>query len=346
MIITKTPYRLSLFGGGTDYKSWYESQGGLVVGAALEKYCYITLRKLEPFFEHKTRVVYSKTELVRDHREIQHPGVRECLGFLEIQDGLEIHHDGDLPAKSGIGSSSSFTVGLLLALHTYQKQKISMNVLAREAIFVEQHLIQEPVGIQDQILSAYGGIQVIEMGPQDQWKVSPLILSEGYQEDLQRHLLLAFTGVTRVSHAYAQAQIEKITHGKNDQYLKEIYHIALEGKRLLSQQADPIELARLIHASWNIKRQLADQVSNPQIDELYAAALKAGALGGRLLGAGGGGFFLFVVPPQKQNELMEALGGRVKAWVPVKFSSLGAQVLMHSDQNRVHEWHRSQVVAV
>ena len=211
MIITRAPYRLSFFGGGTDYNPWFEQNGGLVLAVGLDYYCYLTVRYLPPFFEgHSSRVVYSQVELVHDHREIQHPSVRGCLQHMQIKEGVEIHHDGDLPARSGIGSSSSFTVGLLNALSALHYKMAPPNQLAADAIHVEQNLIQEEVGIQDQIIAAYGGLRIIEMGPGPNYSVSSLIISPEYIKALEEHVLLGFTGINRDSRKYAKTQIENI----------------------------------------------------------------------------------------------------------------------------------------
>jgi D-glycero-alpha-D-manno-heptose-7-phosphate kinase len=187
VIITRTPYRLSFFGGGTDYNAWFEENGGTVLAAAIARYCYISVRRLPPFFEHKTRVVYSHIESVQDHAAIQHPSVRGCLSYLDFGEGLEIHHDGDMPARSGIGSSSSFTVGMLHALHGLQSRMVDKRELAEQAIHVEQELLGESVGVQDQIMAAYGGFQIIELGRGPKWQTRELVAPTDYppgQDDL------------------------------------------------------------------------------------------------------------------------------------------------------------------
>ncbi|MBF0240375.1 MAG: kinase [SAR324 cluster bacterium] len=215
MIITRTPYRLSFFGGGTDYRPWFEEHGGLIIASAMARYCYLTVRTLPPFFEHKTRMVYSKIESVQTIDEIVHPSIKNCLKFLNIEDGLEIHHDGDLPARSGIGSSSSFTVGLLHALHALNYRMVSQRQLADEAIHVEQTLIGENVGIQDQIMAAFGGLQIIEMGPGAHYTTRQLILPPDYLKNLEDHILLGFSGISRESSKFAHTHIENIQQGKS-----------------------------------------------------------------------------------------------------------------------------------
>jgi D-glycero-alpha-D-manno-heptose-7-phosphate kinase len=331
MIITKTPYRLSLFGGGTDYNSWYEEHGGLVIGSAFAKYCYLTVRKLPPFFEHRSRIVYSKIESVLENREIQHPSVRGCLEFLDINDGLEIHHDGDLPARSGIGSSSTFTAGLLLALHVLKGQMPTKLRLAQEAIKVEQDVLKENVGIQDQVFASYGGLQLIDMGPGNTFKVSPLILSADYKLSLEKHIMLGFTGFTRTSSDIAGSHIKNIKNGNSASRLVEIHSIAKEALRKFNALADFNEVGDLIHQTWLLKRSLSERVSNDIIDQIYNEAVKAGAYGGRLLGAGGGGFLFFLAPPERHQEIREALAGVVKVWIPFSFDTSGATVLLHTE---------------
>lgn len=331
MIITKTPYRLSFFGGGTDYNSWYEENGGLVVGCAFSRYCYISVRPLPPFFDHKTRVVYSKIERVGDNLEVIHPSVRGCLQHLGVSQGLEIHHDGDLPARSGIGSSSSFTVGMLLALHANRSEMITKRQLASEAIEVEQNVIKENVGIQDQILVAHGGIQIIEMGPGSGYRVSPLILPKEYKENFESHILLGFTGFQRNSTDVAKDHVSNIKVGKSASQLKEIHGIAKEGLSLLSQNRDFREVGKLFDKTWQIKRSLSSSVSTESIDTIYKSAIEAGAYGGRLMGAGGGGFIMFIAPPDRHSYIKYKLEGQVKVWVPFSFDDDGAQVLLHCD---------------
>jgi len=330
MIITKTPYRVSFFGGGTDYSQWFKENGGLVISSAINKYCYISVRRLPHFFEYKTRAVYSVVEEVNSHSEIKHPAIRSCLEYLNIQDGLEIHHDGDLPARTGIGSSSSFTVGMLLALHGLNRRMITKKELADEAIKLEQEVMGEDVGIQDQILASHGGFQVLEMGPGDQYNVSPLLLPSDYLQDFEQHVLLAFTGISRFSTKYAKKQINNIQLGNTKMQLTEMLSITREALDLFSKQESFKTIGKLIDYSWQLKRSLAEGVSNSLIDELYASAKKAGAYGGKILGAGGGGFVMFLAPPEKHQAIKDTLG--LKVWVPYKIDTLGAQVMLHNGE--------------
>jgi D-glycero-alpha-D-manno-heptose-7-phosphate kinase len=330
MIITRTPYRLSFFGGGTDYRPWFEKNEGIVISSAMARYCYLNVRHLPPFFEHKTRVVYGKTELVSSNQKITHSSVRECLRYMKVQDGLEIHHVGDLPARSGIGSSSSFTVGFLHALHALRYEMVTKRELADEAIKVEQEKIKEDVGIQDQIMAAHGGFQVIKMGPGNRYTVTPLILPPEYLTALEEHVMLAFTGVERNSNQFAKAQIHNIKQGTSLIHLSEIQAIARSGLDLFAKKTNLEEIGSLLDQSWRVKRQIAKGITNDSIDELYATAKKNGVFGGKLMGAGGGGFIMFLAPPHKHETIKKALS-HIKVWVPFQIDTLGSQVLFQND---------------
>ena len=330
MIITRTPFRLSFFGGGTDYRPWFENNGGLIIASAMARYCYLTVRRLPPFFEHKTHVVYSKIESVQSHDQIIHPSVKHCLQFLNIEEGLEIHHDGDLPARSGIGSSSSFTIGLMHALHALQYKMVTKDTLASEAITVEQDMNREDVGIQDQIMAAFGGLQVIKMGPGTGYSVKPLIVSPDYLKSLEDHVLLGYSGVSRYSTQYAKAQINNIQNGSSNERLRGIQAIAKEALELFQRQANLEDIGKLLDQSWQMKRQLIQGMSNEMIDDVCETAKNNGAFGGKLMGAGGGGFFMFLAPPYKHQAIKEALKN-VKVWVPFKIDMTGSQVIFHHD---------------
>jgi len=306
MIISRTPFRISLFGGGTDYPAWFREHGGAVVGTAIDKYCYITVRRLPPFFEHKSRIVYSQVELVHNVSEIKHPAVRGILTDRAIKDGLEIHHDADLPARSGLGSSSSFTVGLLHALAALYAKMMSKRDLAREAIRIEQDVLKENVGSQDQIWAAYGGFNRIEFFPDGTFSVTPIIMPPERREDVNRSLMLFFTGFSRFASDFAQDQIKNI--GNRTSQLKTMRSMVDTAVDILTDpKASLRQLGELLDASWRLKRELADSVSNPQLDEIYEAGSEAGAIGGKLLGAGGGGFMVFLVEPEKRQKVRERL---------------------------------------
>jgi len=327
MIITRTPFRISFFGGGTDYPAWYQEHGGVVLATTIDKYCYISCRYLPPFFEHKHRIVYSRIENVRAVDEIEHPAVRAVLGWAGCEQGLEIHHDGDLPARSGLGSSSSFTVGLVHALTALSGRYISKEELARNAIHIEQKIINEAVGSQDQISAAFGGFNRIEFNHDDSFQVSPIVLSKERLAELQSHLMLCFTGFSRIASEVAKSTIENIKTRETE--LTRMKAMVEDGIRVLQSTQTPIaEFGRLLHEGWTYKRSLSKQVSTPEIDAMYETAIRAGATGGKILGAGGGGFLLMFVPPQLQARVRERLGHLIH--VPFRFETSGSRVVLYS----------------
>ena len=330
MIITKTPFRVSLFGGGTDYPAWFKEHGGLVISTAIQKYAYISVRELPPYFDYYTRAVYSVVEHVKNNHEIQHPSIRGCLEYLDINTGLEIHYDADLPARSGIGSSSAFTVGFLHALHAFKNEMIGREELANEAIHVEQEVLKENVGVQDQIICTHGGFQKIELskGEGKKFQVQPMTLSPDYLKSFEDHVILAFTGIHRTASDFAKLQIENIDKGANHSHLNQMNEIAKEGLSLFTKEADFNSIGDLLNKNWELKRELSNNVSNPAIDELYQIAKKAGALGGKLLGAGGGGFMMFLVPPEKKEKFKSELK-KVKIWVPFSIDHVGTQMPLY-----------------
>ena len=326
MIISRTPFRISLFGGGTDYPAWYRRNGGAVVGTTINKYCYISLRALPPFFEYRHRIAYSKIETVREIADIQHPAVRAVLQQLEVKEGLEIHHDGDLPARSGLGSSSAFTVGLLNAISALRGRMVTARELAAEAIRIEQEVLQESVGSQDQVWAAYGGTSVINFLPDGTFQVTPLIMSAERRKELQASLALYFTGLSRFAPSIAAKQIANFD--AREQQLRAMAAMVPEAVAILGDERRPLsEIGTLLHESWQLKRQLADAVSTPAIDEIYEAGRAAGALGGKLLGAGGGGFLLFFIDPAKRAALRERLGTLIE--VSVEIGSAGSKIVVY-----------------
>lgn len=326
MIISRTPFRVSLFGGGTDFPNWYRAHGGAVIGGAIDKYCYISLRTLPPFFEYRHRIVYSNIEQVREIADIRHPAVRAVLGEMGVSEGLEIHHDGDLPARSGLGSSSSFTVGLLNALHAYRGQMASKGQLAGEAIRIEQDVIGEAVGSQDQMWAAYGGLNRIDFNVDGSIDVTPLIMDRARREALQGHFVLYFTGLSRCAPDVEKDKIANLDTCKA-QLLRMRTMVDEAASILGDPRRDLTDLGRLLHESWMLKRTLSPGVSNPAIDELYETALGAGALGGKLLGAGGGGFLLLFVPPERQDGLRK----RLETFTAVKFrfDNAGSKIVVY-----------------
>ena len=325
MIITKTPFRISFFGGGTDHPAWFKEHGGKVIATTFDKYCYISTRLLPPFFNHKFRVVYSNIENTNTISEIQHPSVREVLKYYNSKKGLEIHHDGDLPAKSGLGSSSSFTVGLINAINAMQGVYKSPNDLAKEAIHIEQDLIKECVGSQDQISAAYGGLNEIEFYTDGSFSVEPLIVNLERKQSLNDHLMLFFTGVSRFSSDVSASQVANMSNCLSQLY--ELHDMTREGSSILTSNVSLDEFGILLDKSWAIKKTLSSMISSPSIDEMYQVAKNAGAIGGKVLGAGGGGFILFFVKPQDQNKVKNAL--KNLTFVPFSFENTGSKVIVY-----------------
>jgi D-glycero-alpha-D-manno-heptose-7-phosphate kinase len=325
MIITKTPYRISFFGGGTDHPVWFKEYGGKVLATTIDKYCYITLRELPPFFEHKYRIVYSLIESVNDLNSIQHPSVREILKYFKTQVGLEIHHDGDLPARSGLGSSSSFSVGLINAMNAYLKISNSPLELAKKAIHIEQDLIKEHVGSQDQISAAYGGLNEINFYRDNTFSVEPKAFDYKRLTELNNHLMLFFTGVSRFSTDITKSQLSNMKNCHSQ--LNEMHDMVDQGSSILNSNNIPLDdFGILLDKSWRLKRTLSNKITNPMINDLYSTATKAGALGGKILGAGGGGFVLFYVKPENQSRVKKALNKLT--YVPFNFENSGSKVVL------------------
>jgi len=333
MIISRTPYRISFFGGGTDYPGWYLKNGGDVLVATIDKYCYLTCRYLPPFFDHKIRVVYSAIELCKNVNEIKHPAVREVLKFLAIETGgLEIHHEGDLPARSGIGSSSSFTVGLLNALYALQGKMIGKHQLTTESIHIEQDMIKELVGSQDQAATAYGGINHISFSACGEIVVRPLTLTQERVNELNSHLMLFFTGVKRTAEKVAESYVNNLEQKRKQ--LSSMKEMVQEAVTILNSNRNICDYGKLLHEAWIAKRSLSKLVSNSHVDAFYETARAAGAIGGKLLGAGGGGFIMLFVQPQLQNKMREKLGNFLH--VPFNFEFNGSQIIFYDQQKRYH----------
>lgn len=325
MIISRTPFRISFFGGGTDYPAWYKENCGAVLSTTVDKYCYITVRYLPPFFEHKHRIVYSKIENVKYISEIQHPAVRALLEFCKIDKGAEVHHDGDLPARSGLGSSSSFTVGLLHSLYALKGVMVPKSQLAKEAIHVERDILQENVGSQDQVAVAYGGFNKIIFDKDDNFRVEPITLGKDKLQQLQNHLMLIFTGLSRSASEVAKEQIKVIPHKKKA--LTIIQQMVDQAIKILNQDKNILEFGRLLHEAWKIKKALSKRITNLTIDNIYDTALKAGAIGGKVLGAGAGGFMLLFVPPERHQKVKEALSNLLE--VKFCFETAGSQIVYY-----------------
>lgn len=327
MIITRTPFRISFFGGGTDFPTWYRENSGAVLSTTIDKYCYISCRRLPPFFEYKHRIVYSKYEHANEIDEIIHPAVRETFRFMNITDGLEIHHDGDLPARSGLGSSSAFTVGLLHTLYALKGKIVTKKQLALESIHIEQEMIRENVGSQDQVAVAFGGLNKISFSGDHNIEVTPITISKERFKKLQEHLILFFTGFTRSASEIEGEKIKEIP--KKRQEISMLHRFVDEAVDILNGDNDLVDFGKLLHESWKIKKCLSDKVSNSHVDSIYETAMQNGAIGGKLLGAGGGGFILFFVNPQDRDRLRQAL--RSLLYVPFHFDTLGSQIVYYSE---------------
>ena len=328
MIISRTPFRISFFGGGTDYPIWYRENQGAVLSTTIDKYCYITVRYLPPFFPHKYRIIYSKIETVKNIEEILHPAVRETLKFLDVDKGIEIHHDGDLPAKTGMGSSSAFTVGLLNSIYALRGIMVPKDQLAKEAIHIERDILQENVGSQDQIATSYGGFNKINFNGNDKFRIEPIIITKDRISQLENHLMLYFTGFSRIASKVAQAQIKNTPQKKRELTL--MYQMVDEAISILTENKNILEFGKLLNKTWKLKRSISNKISNPIVDNIYETALRAGAIGGKLLGAGGGGFMIFFVPPKKQPKVREALKSLLE--VPFNFESEGSQIIYYNSQ--------------
>jgi D-glycero-alpha-D-manno-heptose-7-phosphate kinase len=334
MIITSTPLRISFFGGGTDYPIWYRKHGGSVLSTTIDKRCFITCRRLPPFFEYHSRISYSKVENVSRNDSIEHPSVRSCLQYLGIDEGVEIHHVADLPARTGLGTSSAFTVGLLLGLYALKNQMRDKHALAADAIHVEQELLQEAVGAQDQVSAAHGGFNRINFHVDDTIEVMRVLTAPSRLADLERHLALYFTGFSRIASEIAKEQIRATPQKKKE--LDTMFQMVNEAEAIVTSSSRSLnEFGRLLHESWKVKKSLTQNISNTDIDDIYEAGLGAGALGGKLLGAGGGGFMLFFVQPEHR----EALRLRLKRLlcVPFAFSNRGSQVIVYEPDGEYGE---------
>ena len=332
MIISKTPYRVSLFGGGTDYPIWYKNHGGFVVSTTINKYCFIAVRRLPRYFSYKHRIRYFQTEEVNDLNEIKHPVVREVCKYFKVDFGVEIVHSGDIPARSGVGSSSSFTVGMIKSIAAIQKIEMTKYELAELALHVEQTLVEEVVGSQDQVAAAYGGLNGIEFGRtyEDEFEVLPISTGSQLAVDLEAWMLLCFTGMARNASAIAEDKVKRFGDKAAD--LREIEAIAREGFDILLRGSGSIEeLGKLLDLQWSVKRSLAPVISNSVIDDLYLSGKKAGAVGGKLLGAGGGGFILFLAPPRYHNRIKQALNACL--FLDTKFDSTGSSIIFEEDND-------------
>ena len=323
MIITKTPLRISFFGGGTDFQPFFEEHGGCVISTTFDKYVYVTVRHLQRFFNYKNQITYGKIEQTNSVEEIQHPSVREAMKFLDMHD-LRVVYEADIPARSGIGSSSSFAVGMLHAFYALKGKYVSKQKLAQDAIYLERTLCKESGGWQDQIACAFGGLNRIDFN-KDGFSIKPVLISKERKTLLNSHLMLFFTGFTRNSFDIAQEQISNMKDKIAN--LKELKKIAEKGEKILVSKGDICDFGRLLNYNWELKRGLSNKISTDYIDDLYDKALKNGAVGGKILGAGGGGFLLLFVPPERQAALLKEFKDLI--YVPFQFENNGAEVLYY-----------------
>ncbi len=324
MIITQTPFRMSFFGGGTDFPEFYKEHGGAVISTTFDKYCYVNVRHLPRFFDYSTELSYSRIERVTDVEEIQHPAIREAMKYLDMQE-LRLTYEADLPARSGLGTSSSFAVGMLNAFYALKGKYADKKKLADDAIYLERVLCNESGGVQDQIAASYGGLNRINF-TENGYEVNPIILSLERKEQLNRNLLLFFTGFSRFS-SDIQETTQKALNEKKTQLL-EMLQLVEEAERVLTSKTGLEEFGRLLDYTWKLKRGISGRISTDSIDGLYAAGMKAGALGGKLLGAGGGGFLLFYVEEDRKERVKKAMESLL--YVPFAFENSGTRVIHYT----------------
>ncbi len=328
MIISKTPVRVSFFGGGTDYPDYFNEFGGSVLSTSIDKYVYVTVNKIEGLLDHKYRIAYRKLELCNHVDEIEHPVVREVIKYLNIDHGLEVNIVSDLPARTGLGSSSSFTVGMLHACYALLGKMVSKEQLAKEAIYVERELLQERVGVQDQLAAAHGSLNQMFFS-NDALVVNPVIIQPARKQALQNNLLMFYTGINRFASEILKEQLQKTQEKKIQTELTDIYNMVGEGLAIISNpDRNMDEFGQLMHKAWMAKRSLSSAISSDFLDDIYDRALKAGAIGGKLLGAGGGGFFMFYVPPAHQQAVIQAL--QELRMIQFKFETEGTRIIHYS----------------
>ena len=327
MIITKTPFRMSFFGGGTDMKDFFNEYGGAVISTTFDKYCYVNVRHLPPFFDYKTELAYSKMERVISEDDINHPAIRNAMKMLDMHD-LRLTYEADLPARSGLGTSSSFAVGMLNAFYALKGKYADKKRLAEEAIYLERELCNEAGGWQDQIAAAYGGLNRINF-KDDSFEVLPIIISPDRKKQLDGNLMMFFTGFTRFS---SDVQKENAVGRENKiTQLREMTQLVDEAEKVLTDASrDLDDFGRLLDRTWRLKRQTGSAISTNSIDEYYERGLKAGALGGKLLGAGGGGFLLFYVQPEYREAVKLAMSDLL--YIPFHFEDGGTQVIHYTPE--------------
>ncbi len=325
MIVSRTPHRISFFGGGTDYPDYYLQHGGKTLGVTIDKYSYLNVRKLPPFFEHKHRIVYSRQENVSKIEDIIHPAVRETLKYLKVNYGVSIHHDGDIPARSGMGSSSAFTVGLLNSLKALEGKMVSKKELTRMSIEIEQDWIKENVGSQDQTFAAYGGLNTLNFLQNGEITAEPVIMTHKRLLEFQGNILLFFTGLSRAASDILDEQMAKTA--LNVPNLNRMKALVEDAHEILVSDTDLNQFGELLNITWGLKKSLSSKVTNPTIDSMYEKALNAGALGGKLLGAGSGGFMIFYVEKNNQAHVKKALNNYLH--IPFCFDFDGSKIVVY-----------------
>ncbi len=325
MIVSRTPHRISFFGGGTDYPDYYLQHGGKTLGVTIDKYSYLNVRKLPPFFEHKHRIVYSRQENVSKIEDIIHPAVRETLKYLKVNYGVSIHHDGDIPARSGMGSSSAFTVGLLNSLKALEGKMVSKKELTRMSIEIEQDWIKENVGSQDQTFAAYGGLNTLNFLQNGEITAEPVIMTHKRLLEFQGNILLFFTGLSRAASDILDEQMAKTA--LNVPNLNRMKALVEDAHEILVSDTDLNQFGELLNITWGLKKSLSSKVTNPTIDSMYEKALNAGALGGKLLGAGSGGFMIFYVETNNQAHVKKALNNYLH--IPFCFDFDGSKIVVY-----------------
>lgn len=331
MIITRTPYRVSFFGGGTDYHTWYEQHGGDILSTSINHYNYISCRYLPPFHaEYKNRIAWNILEYPNSVDEIQHNAIRAALKHYGVTNGVEISNQCDLPARSGLGSSSSFCAGLIESIYALKGEMITKYGLAKETIKLEREILNEKGGIQDQIAAVYGGLNHIHINNNGSFSVNPVLISNERKAQLNDNLMLFFTGIVRTSSDIAAKQVKE-TKDRTAQLTRMQQMVGEAEKILTSPNEDLDNFGRMLHETWMLKRSLTDKISTSVIDELYQTAMKNGALGGKILGAGGGGFLLFYARPENQKAIKKSLRNLI--YVPFKFDDQGSQIVYYAPKD-------------
>ena len=326
MIITRTPFRMSFFGGGTDFPAFYKKHGGAVISTTFDKYCYVSVRHLPRFFDYKTLLTYSKTERINTYDDIEHPAIREAMKMLDMHE-LRLTYDSDLPARSGLGTSSSFAVGMLNAFHALKGRYVDKKRLADEAIYLERTLCNETGGIQDQIAASFGGLNRIDFDASG-YTVNPVVISPERKHALEQNLMLFFTGFVRYS-SNIQTVMENSLDVKNTE-LTALFELVGEAEKVLTSRSDIDEFGVLLNESWKIKSRITNKISTGSIDSMYCKAIESGAIGGKILGAGGGGFLLLYVECDKQDNVRKALSDLL--YVPFAFEDSGTRVIHYTPE--------------